>query len=109
MDETNSLIEQRKSNLAKLREKGIDPFKNKVAPTLGCGEARAKYVAKELQDGDHVITTDLEHNSVSRPLRKMELDGRIQLTRAKADGGGTINPEEIRKAITSRTRSGPQA
>src|SRR5262245_63377354 len=45
-----------------------------------------------LAAGDHVITTDLEHNSVSRPLRAMELAGKITLTRFKADGGGTINP-----------------
>src|ERR1700720_3241369 len=32
MDETNSLIEQRKAKLAALRAKGIDPFKNKFAP-----------------------------------------------------------------------------
>jgi cysteine desulfurase family protein len=57
-----------------------------------------------LADGDHVITSDLEHNSVSRPLRKMQLDGRIGLTRIKADGGGTIDPDDIRKAITPRTR-----
>src|SRR6266852_5450401 len=57
-----------------------------------------------LADGDHVITTDLEHNSVSRPLRKMELDGRITLTRVKADAGGTIDPDDIRGAITARTR-----
>src|SRR5207237_1689210 len=57
-----------------------------------------------LNDGDHVITTDLEHNSVSRPLRKMELDGRITLTRLKADAGGTIDPDAIRQAITPRTR-----
>ncbi len=57
-----------------------------------------------LTDGDHVITTDLEHNSVSRPLRKMELDGRITLTRLRADGGGTLDPDAIRKAITPKTR-----
>ena len=39
-----------------------------------------------LAEGDHVITTDLEHNSVSRPLRAMELAGRITLTRLRADG-----------------------
>jgi lysyl-tRNA synthetase, class II len=50
----NSLIEQRKTNLAKLNAKGINPFANKFTPTLGCGEARAKYVAGELKDGDHV-------------------------------------------------------
>src|SRR5207302_10010155 len=56
-----------------------------------------------LADGDHVITTDLEHNSVSRPLRKLELDGKISLTRVKADAGGTINPDDIRKALTPKT------
>src|SRR6201987_4504784 len=57
-----------------------------------------------LAEGDHVITTDLEHNSVSRPLRQLELDGRISLTRVPADGGGTIDPDAIRQAITPRTR-----
>jgi cysteine desulfurase family protein len=57
-----------------------------------------------LADGDHVLTTDLEHNSVSRPLRKLELDGHISLTRVRADRGGTIDPDDIRKAITPRTR-----
>src|SRR5437667_2771651 len=57
-----------------------------------------------LADGDHVITTDLEHNSVSRPLRQLELDGRITLTRVPADGGGTIDPDALRRAVTPRTR-----
>src|SRR5438128_5904528 len=51
-----------------------------------------------LTDGDHIVTTDLEHNSVSRPLRALELAGRITLTRVHADGGGTIDPEAIRRA-----------
>jgi cysteine desulfurase / selenocysteine lyase len=57
-----------------------------------------------LADGDHVITTDLEHNSVSRPLRALELAGRVLLTRVRADGGGTINPDDVKKAVTPRTR-----
>ena len=36
MDDTNSLIEQRKAKLAALRAKGIDPFKNKFSPTESC-------------------------------------------------------------------------
>ena len=43
MEETNSLIEQRKSKLAALRSKGINPFANKFAPAEGCGQARANY------------------------------------------------------------------
>src|SRR4051812_47401010 len=57
-----------------------------------------------LAEGDHVITTDLEHNSVSRPLRALELAGRITLTRVRADGGGTIDPDEVRRAVTPATR-----
>ena len=44
MDDTNALIEQRKSKLAALRSKGIDPFKNKFTPGEKCAEARANYV-----------------------------------------------------------------
>ena len=43
MDDTNALIEQRKGKLAALRSKGIDPFKNKFTPDVGCGEARQKF------------------------------------------------------------------
>src|SRR5580765_6299970 len=44
MDDTNSLIEQRKAKLAALRAKGIDPFQNKFTPTEACAAARANYV-----------------------------------------------------------------
>jgi cysteine desulfurase/selenocysteine lyase len=57
-----------------------------------------------LNPGDHVITTDLEHNSVSRPLRALELAGTISLTRIAADGGGTVDLDTIRQGITPKTR-----
>jgi cysteine desulfurase / selenocysteine lyase len=72
--------------------------------TLNCTDALNIAFKGVLKDGDHVVTTDLEHNSVSRPLRKMELDGRITLTRLRADSGGTIDPDAIRRAITPHTR-----
>src|SRR6516165_11171790 len=72
--------------------------------TLNCTDALNMAFKGILGDGDHVITSDLEHNSVSRPLRKMELDGRITLTRVRADQGGTINPDDVRRAITPKTR-----
>ena len=43
MDESNSLIEQRKAKLAALRAKGIDPFKNKFTPSETCSHAREQY------------------------------------------------------------------
>jgi lysyl-tRNA synthetase class 2 len=44
MEDTNSLIEQRKAKLAALRARGIDPFQNKFTPTETCADARDNYV-----------------------------------------------------------------
>src|SRR5438034_3097923 len=83
MEETNSLIEQRKINLAKLRAKGIDPFKNKFTPALGCGEARDKYLKGELKDGNHVeiagrITAHRDMGK-SQFMDLKDTSGRIQI------------------------------
>jgi cysteine desulfurase family protein len=72
--------------------------------TLNCTDALNMAFKGVLQAGDHVITSDLEHNSISRPLRAMELDGFISLTRVKADGSGTLDPDAIKAAITPKTR-----
>jgi len=72
--------------------------------TLNATDALNMAFKGVLADGNHVITTDLEHNSVSRPLRAMQLAGRITLTRVKADSGGTVDPDAIKQAITPRTR-----
>src|SRR3982751_6150805 len=71
--------------------------------TLNGTDALNIAIKGTLAQGDHVITTDLEHNSVSRPLRALELAGFITLTRVAADPGGTIDPDDLRKAITPRT------
>lgn len=72
--------------------------------TLNCTDALNLAFKGVLDAGDHVITSDLEHNSVSRPLRAMELAGHIRLTRLPADGGGTLDPDAVRQAMTARTR-----
>jgi len=87
----------------------LNQFFNGAGPerfvfTLNCTDALNMAFKGILTDGDHVITTDLEHNSVSRPLRAMELAGRIQLTRVHADSDGTIDPDSIRKAIRPKSR-----
>ena len=50
MEDTNSLIEQRKAKLKSLEAKGIFPFKNKFTPDNGAGEARAKFEGGELAE-----------------------------------------------------------
>ncbi|MBI3410168.1 MAG: aminotransferase class V-fold PLP-dependent enzyme [Planctomycetes bacterium] len=72
--------------------------------TLNCTDALNMAFKGVLADGDHVITTDLEHNSVSRPLRAMERAGKIKVTRVTSDGGGTVDPDAILRAITPKTK-----
>ena len=43
MDDTNSLIEQRRAKLKALEAKGIFPFRNKFTPAESCAAARAAY------------------------------------------------------------------
>jgi len=50
MEDTNSLIEQRKAKLKSLEAKGIFPFQNKFTPDIGAGEARAKFESGELAE-----------------------------------------------------------
>mgnify|MGYP001597174183 CR=1 FL=1 len=44
MDDTNSLIQQRREKLKSLETKGIFPFHNKFKPTESCDDARKNYV-----------------------------------------------------------------
>jgi cysteine desulfurase/selenocysteine lyase len=58
-----------------------------------------------LRQGDHVITTTLEHNSVSRPLQAMADSGFITLTRVDfSPQTGVIDPDDVTAAITPQTR-----
>lgn len=70
--------------------------------TFNCTDALNMAIKGVVQPGDHVITTDLEHNSVSRPLRALEKAGVISLTRLASDDG-YIDPDSVRKALTPST------
>jgi cysteine desulfurase family protein len=71
--------------------------------TLNGSDALNMAIKGAINPGDHVITTDLEHNSVSRPLRALEKAGVITLTRVASDEG-YVTAESIRAALTPKTR-----
>lgn len=56
-----------------------------------------------LQPGDHVISTDLEHNSVLRPLYLMESRG-AELSFVKSDEQGNIDYHEFESLIRENTK-----
>ena len=57
-----------------------------------------------LEEGDHVITTSMEHNSVLRPLNQLRKDGKIELSIVYADDKGYIDPQKIFEALTPNTK-----
>ncbi len=57
-----------------------------------------------LEKGDHVITTNLEHNSVIRPINTLVRDGGVEATFIPFNAQGFVDPDDIKKAIKKNTR-----
>lgn len=56
------------------------------------------------RSGDHVITTEFEHNSVLRPLRWLSDQRGIDVTLVSPGPNGQVDPADIRKLIRPTTR-----
>ncbi|MFO7983383.1 MAG: aminotransferase class V-fold PLP-dependent enzyme [Desulfuromonadales bacterium] len=56
-----------------------------------------------LRPGDRVVTTSMEHNAVTRPLRALE-DRGVEVVKVPADETGYVPAGEIRAACTEKTR-----
>ena len=72
-----------------------------------CNSTEALNIALNgiFESGDHVITTDLEHNSVLRPLYRLEQQGIITLSFVPADAKGRVNIEDFAALIRPDTRA----
>lgn len=57
-----------------------------------------------LKKGDHVITSSIEHNSVLRPLFKLENNNLIELSIISSNEFGFINVDDIKSAIRKNTK-----
>lgn len=68
-----------------------------VVFTANSTEALNVAINGVLSQGDHVITTDLEHNSVLRPLYRLEDAGVIELSIVKADPLGRVDYEDFER------------
>src|SRR5690606_23232017 len=96
------MIEGVRRKLARLVN-GSDP--HRVIFTLNCTDALNIAIKGVLPDeGAHVVTTVLEHNSVSRPLQSLADAGRIELTRVGCDAQGFVDPDDVRRAMRPSTR-----
>lgn len=71
--------------------------------TYNCTDSLNMAIKGVCKEGMHVITTSMEHNSVLRPLNKLEEQGLINLTILYGDEEGLVYPEDIINAIQDNT------
>jgi len=77
---------------------------NRVIFTLNCTDALNMGLKGLLRPGDHVITSCVGHNSLVRPLRKLERQG-VRITRLPPSVKlGVVSAQDIERAITEDTK-----
>jgi cysteine desulfurase family protein len=77
---------------------------SRIAFTANATEALNLALKGYLQQGDHVVTTILEHNAVLRPLHTLERTRGVQITYVGADERGALDLEGLKRAIRPETR-----
>ncbi len=91
--------------------------RQKIADLFGCSradhvvftcnstEALNIAIRGTLNPGDHVISTDLEHNSVLRPLYHLQEQAGISLSFVPANSRGLVDYADFRRLIRPETRA----
>ncbi len=100
--EVRTLIDQTRHQLAGLINATGD--RRNIAFTFSCTDSLCTAIFGVLRQGDHVVTSTAEHNSVLRPLKHLEDLEKISVTRVPCRESGQIDSEEIIAAIQPQTR-----
>jgi cysteine desulfurase / selenocysteine lyase len=79
------------------------PGPERVIFTLNATDALNMAIKGALNAGDHAVSTVMEHNSVRRPLRSLELQG-VATTKIAANSEGIVDATEVRDALRPNTR-----
>ena len=81
------------------------PRVDHVAFTANSTEALNMAINGLIDPGDHVISTDLEHNSVLRPLYRLEAEHGAELSFVPADKLGNVDYEDFERLMRPNTRA----
>ena len=102
--------------LAQEAERMIDATRGLVARLTGCAHPERVVFGLNASDGlnmaikgtvrpgDHVVTSVLEHNSINRPLQRLEQDGAITVTRVPPGPDHRLDPDDVARALRPTTR-----
>ena len=77
----------------------------RVIFTCNSTEALNIAISGTIDKGDHVITTDLEHNSVLRPLYRPEAEKGVELSFVPADKLGNVDYADFEGLMRPNTRA----
>ena len=78
-----------------------DPLR--IAFTKNSTEALNIALCGLIKEGDHVITTSMEHNSVMRPLRFLQSCG-VEMSVIQCSPQGDLDPSDIRSTLRKNTK-----
>lgn len=81
------------------------PWVDHVAFTANSTEALNMAINGLIDPGDHVISTDLEHNSVLRPLYRLEAEHGAELSFVPADKLGNVDYADFERLMKPNTRA----
>ena len=81
------------------------PWVDHVAFTANSTEALNMAINGLIDPGDHVISTDLEHNSVLRPLYRLEAEHGAELSFVSADKLGNVDYADFERLMKPNTRA----
>lgn len=81
---------------------GTDP--NRLTFNYNASDSLNMIIDGLVRKGDHVITTNLEHNSVLRPLYHKEIDKVIDVSYIPFNDKGYVDADDIKKAFRENTR-----
>jgi selenocysteine lyase/cysteine desulfurase len=76
---------------------------NDIAFTYNTTMALNMAIKGYLKDGDHVISSSVEHNSVRRPLHALEQCG-VEVTYIDSDPQGNYNLEQLKTSMKHNTK-----
>lgn len=100
--EARTALEEAKSAVAA----GIGALPEEILFTSGGTEANNLAIQgigfANLNRGDHILTSPIEHAAVLKPCQFMERIG-FKVTYLPVDPWGLVDPEEVRKRLTSKT------
>ena len=96
-----SIVEETRKLLTEFFS-GIDP--NRLIFASNATDALNLAIFGLLQDGDHAITSNLEHNSVLRPLFHLYKYGGVEVDYVPFDSHGFVDPDEFARCFKKNTR-----